>query len=191
MSTGKMPLAEAQKIADEIVSAIRPFCVRAEVAGSVRRRKEVVGDVEIVAIPRDFDGLTAELAKFGQHIKPGTPDVIAWAPKKNAKYLRLRLSQGINLDVFCAHVDNFGGIYSMRTGSGVGPDGNPFTGFIPVLFQRWKKVSGGGRMTGGQPTLPSGEVLPVREESDMFRLCQVEWVEPELRTDRKAVKPLK
>ena len=183
-----MPLAEARKIADEIVAAIRPFCVRAEVAGSVRRRKEVVGDVEIVAIPSDFDGLTAALSKFGQHIKPGVPDVIPWQPKKNAKYLRLRLSQGINLDVFCANVDNWGPLFVMRTGSGTGPNGSPWGGFVPQVFKRWKKVSGGGRMTDCMPTTVDGVQLACAEETDFFELLGLEWVDPWDRTSNKAVR---
>jgi hypothetical protein len=31
---------------------LAPCCARIQVAGSVRRRKEVVGDIEVVAIPR-------------------------------------------------------------------------------------------------------------------------------------------
>jgi DNA polymerase (family 10) len=188
MSSGKMPLAEARKIADEIVAAIRPFCDRAEVAGSIRRRKEIVGDVEIVAIPRDFDGLVQTLAQFGQHIKPGVPDVIPWQPKKNAKYIRLRLTQGINLDVFCASRDNWGPLFVMRTGSGVGPDGNPFGGFVPHLFKRWKKVSAGGRMTGCMPTTVDGVQLTCEEEEDFFELLGLEWVDPWDRVSNKSVK---
>lgn len=47
----KRPLLEMQEAASEVVEILRPFCRRIEVAGSIRRQKETVGDIEIVAIP--------------------------------------------------------------------------------------------------------------------------------------------
>ena len=45
-------------------------------------------------------------------------------------------------------------------------------------------------MVNVMPTLPSGESIPVPEEDDMFRVCQVEWVEPRERVGSKAVRPI-
>ena len=43
-----MELQEAQKFANQIVEHISPFCERIAVAGSIRRRKPIVRDVDIV-----------------------------------------------------------------------------------------------------------------------------------------------
>lgn len=51
----KMYLATAKKIADTVVELLKPHCIRIEIAGSIRREKEICGDVEIVAIPKPYD----------------------------------------------------------------------------------------------------------------------------------------
>lgn len=54
MSAGpfRLPLAQAQALAAKIVDDLRPVCELIQVAGSVRRRCETVGDIEIVCVPR-------------------------------------------------------------------------------------------------------------------------------------------
>lgn len=44
---------EAMKIALELQSDIKDFCEKITVAGSIRQGKEMVGDVDIVIIPKD------------------------------------------------------------------------------------------------------------------------------------------
>lgn len=50
-SETKMPLNVARDLADRIVGEIMQACTKIEVAGSIRRRCEACGDIEIVAIP--------------------------------------------------------------------------------------------------------------------------------------------
>ncbi len=183
-----MRLEEARVIADRLADAVRPAVRRVEVAGSVRRKKPVVKDIELVAVVSDYDELYRRLAPHGRFIKPGVPDVVDWPPKKGAKYVRMFLNEDVKLDLFIANRDNWGGIMVLRTGSGVGPDGNVYTGFGPAMLARWKRVSKGGKMSGGQPMLPDGTLIPVPEEEDFFRLCEAQWVPPEERIDSKAVK---
>jgi len=183
-----MDLTEALSLGESLLERIRCVTDRCEIAGSVRRRKPIVKDVELVALVSDYEGLYRRLAPAGRFIKPGVPGVVDWPPKHGAKYVRMLLSEGIKLDLFIATPDNWGGIYTMRTGSGVGPDGAAYNGFVPRLFSRWKRVSKGGRMSGGQPTLPDGTMLSVPEEQDYFDLCRVRWVPPEERVDGNAVK---
>lgn len=47
----RIPLAHAEELADDVVALLRPYCDRIAVAGSIRRRKPLVKDIEIVAIP--------------------------------------------------------------------------------------------------------------------------------------------
>ena len=47
-----MRLEQSQKLAQEIVDQIRPYCESVEVAGSIRRKKSEVHDVDVVLIPK-------------------------------------------------------------------------------------------------------------------------------------------
>lgn len=188
MGIGKIDLTEAQTIAGKVLQHIMPALTRGEIAGSIRRQKPVVGDIEIAAISADRELLVKRLAEVGQLIKPGVPGVVPWTPRLEAKYLRLRLSEGMNLDLFMASPQNWGGLFLMRTGSGAGLDGNTFNGFTPGIFGRWKKVSGGGRMTECMPTMPTGEQLWVPEEQDFFDLLEMDFVPPVERTSKNVIK---
>jgi DNA polymerase/3'-5' exonuclease PolX len=188
MGIGKIELSKANSIANAVLSHIMPSIDRGEIAGSIRRQKDVVGDIEIVAISTQRDRLLSLLSDVGQHIKPGVPGAVPWSPKASAKYLRVRLQEGMNLDLFMASPENWGGLFLMRTGSGAGLDGNSFNGFTPGIFSRWKKLSGGGRMTDCMPTMPTGEQLWIPEEKDFFDLLEMNFVPPAERTGRQVIK---
>ena len=46
-----MKYEEALKIAEEVKALLAPHCLRIEIAGSIRRKKPEVKDIEIVAYP--------------------------------------------------------------------------------------------------------------------------------------------
>ena len=188
MGIGKIDLVEASQIADKVVKHVSSAMDRVEVAGSIRRKKSIVGDIEIVGIPGNRERLIKLLGEVGQHIKPGVPGAVAWNPKMAAKYLRVRLVEGMNLDVFLGTPENWGGLFMMRTGSGVGPTGNSFDGFIPGIFKRWKTLSDGGRMTDCMPTMPDGTQLWIPEEQDFFDLLEMDFVPPEERKSKNVIK---
>lgn len=188
MGIGKIELTEAQVIANKVRNHIAPAMDRIEIAGSVRREKPVVGDIELVAIVADREKLLQLLVDVGQTIKPSVPGVIPWTPKPDSRYIRVRLNEGMNLDLFIAKPENWGGLFLMRTGSAAGADGNAFNGFTPGCFARWKKLSSGGRMTDVMPTMPDGTQLPVYEEQDFFDLLEMDFVPPVERTGRNIIK---
>lgn len=51
-SEGKLLLPVAQSWAEALVAHLRPHCTRIHIAGSIRRQKEWVKDIEIVCIPK-------------------------------------------------------------------------------------------------------------------------------------------
>lgn len=48
----KWPVDEARAVAEEIAECLAAGCERVQVAGSIRRRKPMVGDAEVLYIPR-------------------------------------------------------------------------------------------------------------------------------------------
>jgi DNA polymerase/3'-5' exonuclease PolX len=53
---GKVPLEVARKLACEVIEKLRPACQRIEIAGSIRRAKPEVGDIELVVVPASGKG---------------------------------------------------------------------------------------------------------------------------------------
>jgi len=107
----EMPYIEAKKIADSVVDMLKPHCERIEIAGASRREKAIIGDIEIVAIPKPFEtglfesGITTVINKW-QKVKGELP----------CKYAQRILPEGIKLDLFFAEHENWGLIFAIRTG---------------------------------------------------------------------------
>lgn len=65
----RWPFAAAMEVAESLVELLQPICERIEIAGSLRRRKAMVGDVEILYISESesrpdglFDRIDVNLA---------------------------------------------------------------------------------------------------------------------------------
>jgi DNA polymerase (family 10) len=173
-----MLLTDAQPIADRIVADLAPYCEpgRCVVAGSVRRRKPEVGDIEVVCIPRRvsadwFSGGTVVMPEFARAVD-------RWPAVKgvpSGKYTQRRLPEGINLDLFMATADNWGLILAIRTGS---------RRYSHEVLARGWCANRCHSVDGYLCHVVNGlsKRIPVPEESDLFRLAGVPWVEPEART---------
>jgi DNA polymerase/3'-5' exonuclease PolX len=173
-----MKLEEAKKIAEKYLDLLKPYCWRIEIAGSIRREKPEVKDIEIVVllsefdsdfdsvdhqIPRDLVGFCYEVNKL-KKVK-GEP---------TGKYTQRILPEGINLDLFMANERNWGLIFAIRTGSA------EFS--HKVLANGW--VRAGYKSVNGmlrQNISPYKEIVDVREEQDLFDLIGVPYIEPNQR----------
>lgn len=63
MTKTRLNLGAAQRLAERIRGALASACTRIEVAGSVRRRKAIVGDIEVLAMPLMQAGLFGQPAR--------------------------------------------------------------------------------------------------------------------------------
>jgi DNA polymerase/3'-5' exonuclease PolX len=70
----KIAYSEVLPIAQELVELLRDGCARLEIAGSLRRRRPEVGDIELVAIPR----VQEETDLFGQvvHVRSALDELL-------------------------------------------------------------------------------------------------------------------
>lgn len=160
-----MEYSEAHKIAVEVKSMLAPHCERIEIAGSIRRKKPEVKDIEIVAIPKPYDtGLfengIATIINGWEKVKGELP----------CKYTQRILPSGIKLDIFFATPENWGLIYAIRTGSSDYSHKVLATGWV----KRGYKSEGGMLMSNGRPVI-------IREEEDLFDIIGVPFVSPEKR----------
>ncbi|GAI89691.1 unnamed protein product, partial [marine sediment metagenome] len=52
MARGKIALERAQKVADAVMERLIPYCQRIDIAGSIRKGKPWVNDVDLVLVPK-------------------------------------------------------------------------------------------------------------------------------------------
>lgn len=173
-----MILSFAEKLAGDFHGQFRHHFDRLETAGSVRRKKPDVKDVEMVGIitPENKLKLPQLLLEAGyEGIKPGVSHNEKWPLKPGGKYWRL-LKDEVRFDLFFARPENWGLIFAIRTGPAE---------FSASLLARWKKISGGGYSEDGMLHLPDvGDhkaTVETPEEEDVFRLCGMSFVSPEKR----------
>jgi len=102
-----MELEKAKAIAARIEEQIRPFCSNIAVAGSIRRNKSWVNDIDIVAIPSKTGQFLGVLQGFGR-IKLGGGKIIR---------VDMKSTRGIDLDIYIATTETWATLLLIRTGS--------------------------------------------------------------------------
>lgn len=174
----EIPRAVAATVADRISSALVAdgCCWRAVAAGSIRRQKPVVGDIEVVAeLSGDF-GASARVGKvisdLGiQHGLPASNGNRApWGPRY---YRALVPANGgdlkLPLDLFVVFPPaTWAVVYLIRTGSA------EFSQSFVTRLRTFGLRSEAGRILRGD----GGEDVPVPDETALFDLCRLPWIEP-------------
>lgn len=163
-----MKYEQALKIAQGVAKQLEPHCERIAIAGSIRRKKPEVGDIEIVAIPHPYNiGL----------FESGIATVVNQWPKVKGelpcKYTQRLLPEGIKLDLFFAEKINWGLIYAIRTGSA------DFS--HKTLAATWV-AKGYNSKEGMLVRRKDNRTIAILEESQLFDLIGLKYVKPE---DRK------
>lgn len=175
-----MELKQAKEIADQWITRLQPYCTRISIAGSIRRQKQSVKDIEIVCTPRMipethdtlFEAVTSyhrdpnfvftvQDDKYG-HVLMGRPDT--------GKYIKISVhGYDINIDLFTATPENWGYILAIRTGS------SDFS--KRILAEGWVRAGYRGEdgMLYNQET---GVAIPIHEEIQLFGLINVPYVFP-------------
>jgi DNA polymerase (family 10) len=105
---GKISLEAAELIAKAIVAKLKPYCKRIEVAGSVRRQRPRVNDIDLVLIPLDIWNLHHELMGLGQMRMSGTKILRVISPSPYGP---------LQVDIYIATPETWGTLLLIRTGS--------------------------------------------------------------------------
>lgn len=165
---------KALAIAEDVVKQLTPFSVRIEIAGSIRRKKDIVGDIEVVVIPKTVIQATLfELPTISAPVKGFIDVVNQWQKVKGSaygKYTQRLLPEGIKLDVFTATKRNYGLQLSIRTGSAKFSHETLAWGWTN---QGYHARNGLLYKDGIEYTFP--------EEQDLFTFLKIPWVAPENR----------
>ena len=147
-----------------------------------RPSKEVVGDIERVAIPRYAPaGLVGDCTAnlHWEYLHAGDAYRFTKGDHANGRYyqLALPLHAGLQLDLFLAQPDNWGLTLLVRTGSAA---------FSTAMLARWKRRQGLGRdqpgSVDGRLVTGDGRAVPTPEEETVFPLLGMQPVPPERRS---------
>lgn len=185
MSTGtRVPIREADAAASELVMALEPAVNRIEVAGSIRRGRQDVGDIELVAVPQYAhvqDGMFG--TKTVNRLTERVDELIAAGvlrphptdPKRGDRYSKLiEPTTGLQLDLFSAAKDTFGLILLIRTGPA-----EYSQRFVTEIRRRGLHVAHGQLHVG---SLGCGsidcEVVPTPEERDVYAAAKWASIPP-------------
>lgn len=179
-----MTLDHASRLASEIVRVLRPYCDKIEIGGSIRRQKPVVGDIEIVCIPK----LLPQKDLFDKTYKPQrhpgfAQAVYRWKKVKGdpstGKYTQRVMTledypsikeKEINIDIFIVTEENWGNQLLIRTGN---------SDYSAKIMTHLNTIPGYEHRDG---YLYINDVMkPVYTEEEFYQLLQLEYVHPHLR----------
>ncbi|MEV0411402.1 DNA polymerase/3'-5' exonuclease PolX [Streptomyces sp. NPDC050448] len=164
---GRILLGAAMDIAEQIVDEMSriPGCVRCTYAGSLRRMRETIGDIDIlVAADRSAPFMTA-LAEL-----PYAAEVIAHGAKKTS----IRTGAGLQVDLRVLPPASWGAGLQYFTGSKAH---NIRTRALAV--RHGLKLSEYGLFDA-----ESGENLASKTEEEVYARLGLPWIPPPLREDR-------
>ncbi|MGW2522746.1 DNA polymerase/3'-5' exonuclease PolX [Streptomyces sp. NPDC001617] len=164
---GRVQLDVAMELADDIVTALSAVkgCLRCAYAGSLRRVRETIGDIDILAaaeksapIMRAFTGL------------PYVTEVIGQGEKKTS----VRTSKGLNVDLRVVPPDSWGAALQYFTGSKA-----------HNIRTRERAVHHKLKLSEyGLFDVESGEKIVSETEEEVYARLGLPWIPPTLREDR-------
>ena len=196
-TTTRLPLATADGVAAQVLELLRPHCERIDIAGSVRRRRPTIGDLEIVCIPKAYDASPGRSILFCSGI---ATVVNQWEKVKGelpCRYTQRVLPwHGMKLDLFMPHPDGYGLQLAIRTGSAEWSH--------RVLAAAWVRAgftSKDGLLRRGSEQQVSlfaigadryhhsfreidGAICPTPTEEALFGMIGIPWVDPTAREVR-------
>ena len=161
----RMLLDEANALAEHMLRFVRshPACDRAEVAGSLRRQKETIGDLDLVAASRDQESL-ADAFAGAQFVD----EVLAHGPTK--VFIK---AGGVEVDLRIVAPEAFGALLHHFTG-----------GQAHNIALRERAVKMGLNISEyGLAQAGTHRYEPVATEAEIYARLGLDYIPPELRED--------
>ncbi|CAA9383170.1 MAG: DNA polymerase X family, partial [uncultured Phycisphaerae bacterium] len=185
-SSGRLGIVEALPIATGLVERLRrmPEVKQAEYAGSLRRQKETIGDVDLICCgksPTDGEAIAVAFTKF-----PEVEKVLGQGTTKAS----VLTAGGLQVDLRIVPVENFGAALLYFTGSkdhNVRIRGRALD--MGLTLNEWglykdAEFDAAAKKVGEPPQL---KPVASRTEADVYKKLGLAYVEPEMREDRGEV----
>jgi len=163
--TTRIPLGVAWPVARELVASLRQALgiETVEPVGSLRRMKDTVGDIDLLAAHEEPEQVTATFTRL-----PQVAEVVSYGPTRATVILH----NGLQVDLRALRLERYGSLLQYFTGS---KDHN--VALRTLALKKGLSLSEYGFKHGEQ------EVLCPAEE-DVYQVLDLAWIPPELREDR-------
>ncbi len=161
----RIPLGIAWPTAEALLKALRedcPMVSRVAAAGSLRRRKETVGDIDVLATSFDPPAVVYAFTRL-----PMVEEVVSRGNNKSTVMLR----GGIQADLMVLEPGHFGSLLQHFTGSKAH---NVHLREVALKLGYHLSEYGLAR---------DGERLTFEDEAELYRALGLQWIPPELRED--------
>jgi DNA polymerase (family 10) len=182
----RMPLYEADRYVEPLVAYLRECrqVERLEVAGSYRRRRETVGDVDVLAVATEPAPVMERFLAYTQ---------VARVEMSGPTRATVVLGSGLQVDLRVVPPESYGAALVYFTGS---KEHN--IRLRQRALDKKLRISEWGvfREEGGRKDRPekaqerdplAGERVAGAEEADVYAAVDLPWIPPELREDRGEV----
>ncbi len=164
--SGRIPLGRAYPLAQEIIATLKKVkgVVTAESAGSLRRMRSTVGDLDILVAAKDSSAVMEAFIKL-----PGVSRVLGKGETKSS----IEFTDGVRAQVWVHPPEKFGTALQYATGS---KDHNvqlrqlALDKGLSLSDHSFKKIKG------------TGEIFCATEE-EVYKTLGLQWIPPELRED--------
>ncbi|NUQ72640.1 MAG: DNA polymerase/3'-5' exonuclease PolX [Polyangiaceae bacterium] len=164
-STGRYRLAEADAHAAPILEHLRrdPAVLAADVAGSLRRRKDTVGDLDILVSSESGQAVIERFVRF-----PSVASVLSQGPTRCSVALR----SGLRVDLRAVPPESYGAALHYFTGSKAHN-----IAVRTIALDRGLKINEYGIFRGDRR-------IGGAAEEDIFKAVGLSWIPPELRENQ-------
>ncbi|MFF2615440.1 DNA polymerase/3'-5' exonuclease PolX [Kitasatospora sp. NPDC058046] len=166
-SGGRTLLDTATELAEQLVAALSavPGCTRCAYAGSLRRMRETVGDIDVLATAADSAPLMAALTEL-----PYVAEVIGSGGTKTS----VRTTQGVQVDLRVLPEEDWGAALVYFTGSKA-----------HNIRLRTMAVRAGLKLSEyGLFEVDGGAKVVSETEEEVYAALGLPWIPPPLREDR-------
>lgn len=177
-------LSEADELVPPLLEHLRgePGVERLEVAGSYRRRRETIGDVDILAVAEDPEAVSARMTGYG-----AVTDVIGAGGTKTSVTLRT----GLQVDLRVVPAESWGAALVYFTGSkehNIRLRQRALDRGLRVseygVFRVPEGEEGEERETEERGRASEGERVAGETEEEVYEALGLPWIPPEIREDR-------
>ena len=176
---GRTRLGAALPIAREIVAKMRETCrlVEADPAGSLRRRRETVGDVDILVIDEGAAGGGGEDVAAGADVirEFASLDIVSEVLAAGGTKGSIRTREGLQVDLRVVRPESFGAALQYFTGSKAHN-----VRIRGIALDKGLKVNEYGVFKGDRSVAGA-------TEEEVYAALGLPWIAPELREDRGEV----